>query len=255
MKRAFAIAAHPDDIEFVMSGTLLRLRSAGYELHYMNIANGCCGSLETDAAATARIRRDEARAAAGYLNATFHESLTNDLEIFYDRDTLMRLASVVRDVAPEIMLIHSPQDYMEDHMNACRLAVTAAFTRGMPNFPVIPPRTPVSQDVTLYHAQPHGNCDGLRQPVMPDFYVDVAELIPQKRELLALHVSQKRWLDASQGMDSYLNTMEELCRDVGKLSRVYTHAEGWRRHSHLGFCASDADPLRAALRPYASDHS
>ena len=144
MKRAFAIAAHPDDIEFVMSGTLLRLRSAGYELHYMNIANGCCGSLETDAAETARIRRDEARAAAAYLNATFHESLTKDLEIFYDRDTLMRLASVVRAVAPEIMLIHSPQDYMEDHMNACRLAVTAAFTRGMPNFPVIPTRTPVS---------------------------------------------------------------------------------------------------------------
>jgi hypothetical protein len=26
-------------------------------------------------------------------------------------------------------------------------------------------------------------------------------------------------------------------------------AEGWRRHLHLGFCAAEADPLRAALGP------
>ena len=59
-RRAFAIAAHPDDIEFVMAGTLLHLRTAGYEIHYLNVANGCCGSSVTDATTTARIRRDEA---------------------------------------------------------------------------------------------------------------------------------------------------------------------------------------------------
>ena len=29
-----AIAAHPDDIEFLMSGTMMLLAEAGYELHY-----------------------------------------------------------------------------------------------------------------------------------------------------------------------------------------------------------------------------
>ena len=67
MPRAFAIAAHPDDIEFVMAGTMMRLKDAGYELHYMTIGNGSCGSSEHDAATIARIRRDEARAAAAYL--------------------------------------------------------------------------------------------------------------------------------------------------------------------------------------------
>ncbi|MDQ6630443.1 MAG: PIG-L family deacetylase, partial [Verrucomicrobiota bacterium] len=33
MKTAFAIAAHPDDIEFMMAGTLLLLKNAGYEIH------------------------------------------------------------------------------------------------------------------------------------------------------------------------------------------------------------------------------
>jgi hypothetical protein len=48
-------------------------------------------------------------------------------------------------------------------------------------------------------------------------------------------------------MDSYVRTMDEFSRAVGRLSRRFTHAEGWRRHSHLGFCAEDADPLREAL--------
>ena len=38
------VRAHPDDIEFLMSGTLMLLRSHGYHIHYWNLANGCCGS-------------------------------------------------------------------------------------------------------------------------------------------------------------------------------------------------------------------
>jgi len=245
--RVFAIAAHPDDIEFVMAGTMLRLQAAGYELHYLNVANGCCGSTQTDAATTARIRREEAQAAAAFLGASYHESLTNDLEIFYNLETLQRLTSIIRQVAPKILLVHSPEDYMEDHINACLLAVTAAFSRGMPNFPVVPPWPAISQDVTIYHAQPHGNCDGLRRPVRPDVYVDVTDVMDRKAQLLSLHASQKRWLDESQGMYSYVAAMQELCREVGRLSGRFTFAEGWRRHSHLGFCAESADPLVEAL--------
>jgi LmbE family N-acetylglucosaminyl deacetylase len=245
-----AIAAHPDDIEFFMAGTLLLLGRSGYELHYMNIANGSCGTTQFDTKTIIRMRREEARAACQVLGAAFHESLTNDAEIFYDRTTLTRVASVLRAVAPTILLVHSPQDYMEDHTNACRLAVTAAFCRGMPNFPVDPPRPPVTGDVTIYHAQPHGNCDSLRQPILPELFVDISSVLDQKTEALARHVSQKQWLDESQGMDSYLHFMKDLGREVGRLSGRYEYAEGWRRHSHLGFCSADADPLREALREY-----
>jgi len=249
-KRAFAIAAHPDDVEFVMAGTLIRLRDAGYELHYLNIANGCCGSTEHDTATAARIRRQEAKDAAQSIGAVFHESLTNDLEIFYDLPTLRRLGSIVREVAPDIVLTHSPVDYMEDHMNACRLAVTAAFSRGMPNFPVDPPAPITSRPVTLYHAQPHGNQTPLGDSVVPGWFVDVTELLEQKAAMLAFHASQKHWLDESQGLDSYVQTMRDLMREVGRMSGRFEYAEGWRRHLHLGFCEADADPLSAALGAY-----
>jgi len=252
-KRAFALAAHPDDIEFVMAGTLTLLKDSGYEVHYMNIANGSAGSMDHGPEEISRIRTGEARAAAAHIGAVFHEPLVNDLEIFYEPRLLARLSAVMRDVAPGILLLQSPQDYMEDHENAVRLGVTAAFLRGVPNFSTDPPSSTVHQDVTVYHAQPHGNRDPLRQLVSPDFYIDIETSLERKKEMLACHASQKDWLDATQGMGSYVQTMVDIGGEVGSMSGRFNVAEGWRRHLHLGFCAQDADPLRDALSDFLHD--
>ena len=153
-KRAFAIGAHPDDVEFTMAGTLMLLKQAGYEIHLMHIANGSCGSLELPAEEIARVRTAEAVTAAALIDAIHHPPLVNDIDIMYEKPLLARVGAVMREVAPEILLTHSPQDYMEDHMIAARLAVTAAFCRGMPNYLTEPPTEPVTQPVTIYHAHP-----------------------------------------------------------------------------------------------------
>lgn len=244
---AFAIAAHPDDIEFMMAGTLLLLRAAGWETHYMNVADGSCGSLKHGAARTRAIRRREAQEAARVLGARFHPSLARDVEVFYELKLIRRLAAVVREVKPAIVLTHSPQDYMEDHMNTSRLAVTASFVRGMPNFETQPRRAAFGGDTTVYHALPHGLRDGLNRRVQPESFVDVTSVHETKLAALAAHRSQQSWLDASQKMSSYLKAMEDTAREVGAMSGRCALAEGWRRHSPLGFCAPDADPLRDAL--------
>jgi LmbE family N-acetylglucosaminyl deacetylase len=247
MPCALAIAAHPDDIEFVMAGTLLLLRNAGWEIHCLNLSTGNLGSLTLPPAQTARVRRREARAAAKVLDATWHPPICDDLEIFYCNPLLRRVSAIVRQVEPDVILTHSPQDYMEDHMTTARLAVTAAFARSIPGYATTPPRRPTPRPVTIYHASPHGLHDGLRRCVPPGAFVDTTSVHARKREALACHASQQQFLDATQGMNSYLQTMDEISRAVGKLSRRFPHAEGWRRHAHLGFCAERADPLRAAL--------
>ncbi len=246
----FAIAAHPDDIEFTMAVTLSLLQKSGCELHYMNIANGSCGSADLDAQTIAKIRLAEAKNSASRLGATFHHPLVPDFQIFYEKQLLEKIGSIMREIKPDILLIHSPQDYLEDHMNACRLALTAAFCRGMRNFPVYPPCPPVSDDVVVYHAQPHGNRDQLNQAVVPDFFINIDSVIDGKTAMLAEHGSQKEWLDRSQGMDAYLDTMKELSREMGQLSGKCKFAEGWRRHSHLGYCDADADPLGDLLKKF-----
>jgi LmbE family N-acetylglucosaminyl deacetylase len=242
-----AIAAHPDDIEFMMAGTLLLLGEAGWEVHYLNLASGNCGSMEHPSPVVRRMRAREAQAACRILGATWHPPLVDDLEIFYDLDTILRVAAVIREVQPRVLLVPSPQDYMEDHTNACRLAVSAAFVRGMPNVKTRPSRPPVAGPVTLYHAMPHGLRDPLRRRILPGIFVNTTRVHDRKKTALAAHQSQKRWLDTTQGMDSYLHVMEQFARELGRMSRRFTYAEGWRRHLHYGFCEETDDPLRDAL--------
>jgi N-acetylglucosamine malate deacetylase 1 len=244
---AMAIAAHPDDIEFLMAGTLRRLVEAGWRTHYLTLANGSCGSLTLGPAATARLRAREARAAARCLGAQFHPSLTADCTIVYGMPLLRRVAAIVRAVAPRVLLVPSPQDYMEDHTETCRLAVTAAFVRGMPNFRTTPSRRPIASDVTIYHAMPHGLLDPLRGRIVPGAFVDTSSVHDVKRQALSAHRSQDRFLAGTQHMSSYLTEMDDMSRAVGAMSGVFEHAEGWRRHLHRGLCEPDADPLANAL--------
>lgn len=246
MKVAIAIAAHPDDIEFGMAGTLLMLRKAGWEIHYLNLSTGNCGSIEMSPARTRSVRLKEAKAAATLLGAQWHAPFCDDLEIVYEIRLIRRLSAVIREVKPSIVLTHSPQDYMEDHTNTCRLAVTAAFTHGMHNFRT-PRARPYNGDVTVYHAMPHGLCDPLRRRIMPGAFVKTTPVHAVKLEALAAHSSQQGWLDVSQGMDSYLVAMEEMSLTLGKMSGKFKHAEGWRRHLHLGFSAAPIDLLCDAL--------
>ena len=190
-KVAFAIGAHPDDIEFMMAGTLLLLKQRGYEIHMMNVANGNCGTATESHNEIVRIRTEEARQAAKFAGATLHPSLVNDIEIFYEKDILIRIAAIMRIVNPQILLVPSPQDYMEDHANVSRLAVTAAFCRSMLNYITLPPVSPVVRDTAIYHALPYGLRDGLRRRGLAGQYVDIGSVLDLKRDMLALHHNQK----------------------------------------------------------------
>lgn len=244
MKTAIAIAAHPDDIELMMAGTLLLLKNAGYQIHYLNLSSGNVGSIEYDSETTKKIRLQEAKKAAQILGAHFHPPFCNDLEIFYDLKTLKYLAAIIRDVKPGIVLTHSTADYMEDHTNTCRLAVTAAFARGMPNFETVPSMKTENYDCTIYHALPHTLRDNLRRQIIAGAFVNTSSVHKTKLEALKAHQSQQSWLDVSQKMNSYLQAMEDISLKVGKMSKQFKHAEGWRRHLHFGFCGPYDNPLK-----------
>jgi len=240
---ALAMVAHPDDIEFTMGGTLHLLARAGWQTHYLTVANGSCGSLTKSAAATAKMRAGEARNAARILGARFHPSLVPDITIVYSVPLLRRLAAIVRAIRPRLMLVPSPQDYMEDHTETSRLAVSAAFVRGMPNFRTTPSRAHVPDDVTIYHAMPHGLRDPLRRRIVPGAFVDTTDVHAVKRDALAAHRSQHGFLSNTQHMSSAMQVLDDMSREVGRMSGRFEHAEGWRRHVHFGLCAPDADPL------------
>lgn len=247
MPSVLAIAAHPDDIEFVMAGTLILLAQKGWDVHYMNIANGCCGSMHTNREETAAIRLKEAQNSAAAIPAQFYPPIADDLSIQYTVDDLEKVTYVMRKANPSIVLTHSPIDYMEDHEAACRLAVTAAFSKNMPNHRSQPAIAAPQGDVAVYHAQPHGNCSPLGEPIHPHFGVDVTKVVEKKKELLSFHASQQGWLDSTQKMSSYTATMLELGESVAKILKRDGFMEGWRQRNYLGFGPANWNPLADAL--------
>ena len=240
---ALAVGAHPDDIEMQMAGTLLLLKKAGADIHMWNIANGSCGTVVLDKEEITRLRWEETQDSAREAGATIHPPLVDDITIFYEPVLLARIAAVIRQVKPNILLVPSLEDYMEDHQNTCRLLVTAAFVRGMRNFDTSPPTAPWNGHTALYHAMPYG----LRKVVQAEYYVDVGCVLDRKLAMLAKHRTQKEWLDVSQGLDAYLTATRELCRTVGRMSNRFEFAEGWRRHSNVGFGPDGHDPLKDML--------
>lgn len=245
--RVLALFAHPDDVEFRAAGTLLALGEAGYELHCATATSGDLGALLGTRAKIAATRKAEAKAAAKLLGAKWHASFAEDMQVLYSTRLLRRATALVRKVAPTILLTHPPVDYMEDHTETCRLAVSAAFIRGAPLFRTSPERSATLGPIAVYHSTPHGLVGPLGEPRPPALLVDTAKGHAQKLAALALHQSQREWLDATQGLGSYVETADAQSRALAALVPGLEHAEGWTQHHHLGFGPTGFDPLEQAL--------
>lgn len=246
---AFAVGAHPDDVEFSMAGTLVLLAQAGFEPHMMNLSRSNLDSNVLPEGEVIAMRRREAERSAAVIGAIYHPPIVDDLMIFYEDRLLRQMSAVVREIRPTIVLLPSLTDYMEDHTNTARLVLTACFSRAMRHYRSDPPREATDQDVYLYHAQPHTNRDGMRNLVVPDLFVNITSTMETKLKMLACHESQRQWLDETQGMDNYLETMRESSVEIARMSGQpgWEYAEGWRQHRHVGFSARDGDPLAEVL--------
>jgi LmbE family N-acetylglucosaminyl deacetylase len=180
----------------------------------------------------------------------WHPSLFDDLSIFYDAPSLAKVTAVVRRIQPDIILTLPMRDYMEDHSLASRLTCSAAFNRGIPSYVSDPPVSSYNKPVAIYHALPHSMMDMERRPVVAEFVVDVTTVMEQKVAMLSRHASQKEWLDATQGMSSYIDNMLSITRHVGESFGASEFGEGWTRHNHTGYCGADFAPLQQTLDGY-----
>src|SRR5437763_14645142 len=130
-----SILAHPDDAEFLCAGTLIRLkREHGYDVHVASMTPGDCGSAELGPLELGRHRRLEGAAAAALIGATYHCLEEHDLLVFYNERTVEKVTRLLRLVRPDVLITHSPTDYMLDHEMTSTVTRAAAFGAPIPNF-------------------------------------------------------------------------------------------------------------------------
>lgn len=230
--KVLAFMAHPDDVEIMCAGTLIRLkREAGCDIAIATATSGDCGTMDKRPDEIARIRHAEAEASARILGASCHAAGCTDLFILYDDPTLRRFVEVVRKVRPDIVITHPPVDYMVDHEMTSRLVRSACFGAGAPNVVTNDPdpAPPTGGVPHLYYADPIEHVDIYGRPAPVDFIVDISEVMPTKEKMLSCHASQREWLRAHHGIDEYIEAMKRFGAARGKEIGAAS-GEGFRQH-------------------------
>ena len=159
-----------------------------------------------------------------------------DVEVFTNAENLRRVVDSMRRFDPDIVITHSPVDYMLDHEEASRMARGAAFALAMPNYETRqnPPAKVGRATPALYYADALEGTDPLGQRIYPHFYVDISKQLAHKREMLACHTSQREWLRSYHGVDEYLESMTAWAAGFGR-ECGFTYAEGFRQHLGHGY--------------------
>lgn len=229
--KILALAAHPDDIEFMCAGTLILLKARGHQIALATVNNGSCGSATLLPDEIARIRALESRRAAELIGATFDCVGIPDLESVFDNPTRRKAAELMRRAQPDIVFTHFPGDYMPDHEIANLLARDATFTATLGNYATLAPHpAPILKRLPyLYYFSPMEGIDHFGQDVLLDIMVDVGPVMDKKAAMLCCHASQREWLRHEHGIDEYVEFLKRQAAHLGA-RRGYAFGEGFRQH-------------------------
>ncbi|MCU1232391.1 MAG: putative LmbE-like protein [Candidatus Solibacter sp.] len=253
MARILAIHAHPDDVEFLAGGTMTLLSALGHDLTIETFTPGDCGSKDLPPDEIAAVRRREAASAAALIGARYLCLEFRDLAIFRDDPSRRRVTEALRAARPDLVLTASPIDYLCDHEAASALVRDACFAAPAPNYDTRAqsPAAPLDRIPHLYFMDPitGRNRDGAL--ITPDFIVDVAPAIANKRAMLAEHASQRKWLAQHHGTDNYLDEMDRWTRERGALAGL-TYGEGFRLYR--GHAYPQTPLLEELLKPAVHRH-
>lgn len=224
-----AVGAHPDDVEMSCAGTLSRMVQRGDQVTTAHIALGDAGSFQFDAASTAKIRGREAQDAADILGVAYQRisiDISDCRVNSADESQREAVAELVRVTKPDLVITHSPGDYMSDHNEASRLVFGATFAASLPNYKT---RSNYHSKVpALYYMDTEAGVG-----FQPTEFVDISETIELKVSALTAHRSQLAWLKEHDGIDM-VEQMKSVARFRGLQCQVgcaegFTPCQTWLR--------------------------
>jgi LmbE family N-acetylglucosaminyl deacetylase len=185
-RRALAVGAHPDDVEFGCGATLAKWAAAGCAIHHVICTDGSKGSWEPDAdlSRLVRTRQEEQREAARILGGTADVVFLgwHDGELVDGPTQRRQIAHWIRRLRPDVVLGHDPwRRYLlhPDHRHAGFLVTDGIVAARDPHFfpePGVAPHRPTA--LLLWEADE------------PDHVEDVGAHLETKVAALLAHRSQ-----------------------------------------------------------------
>ncbi|GAA2755856.1 PIG-L deacetylase family protein [Actinopolymorpha rutila] len=191
--RVLAVAAHPDDLDFLAGGTIAGWARAGLEVAICIVTNGDAGQLgQTPRDQVAAVRQAEARAAArelGVADVTFlgYSDSRVEVTLALRRD----VARQIRRVRPDLVLTWAPertQDFIRsnhpDHRAVGEATLCAIYPDAANRF--IHPELHDDEGWQPWRASQAW----LMGAAEPNAYVDITDTVDIKVEALRAHRSQ-----------------------------------------------------------------
>jgi bacillithiol biosynthesis deacetylase BshB1 len=173
-----AIAAHPDDIELICGGTLIRSQMMGRTTGILDLAAG-----ELASRGTPELRAKEAAQAAHVMGVSVRENLRlPDGGIQNTPETRARVAVVIRRLQPAVVITHSLHGRHPDHPIVAQLVRDACFVAGLK---MVEPKVPSHRPRKVLHA-----LSFREDNEKPTFVVDITESFEKKLEAVACYESQ-----------------------------------------------------------------
>lgn len=177
-----SVGAHPDD-EISCAGTLINYVRAGHRVTIVIMTRGGMGHMTLPTEELKALRTQEAEACARVIGADLRMLDFEDSAIPETRDAALVLVDVFRELRPDIVLTHGPEQRHPDHRATCRLVSDAYYLCSLPLLQTGHPWHGVG-DVYFFDSS-----EGA------DTYVDITDSLEMKIEAAACHKSQyEDWL-------------------------------------------------------------
>ena len=173
------VAAHPDDAEISVGGTILLLLAAGAKVGVVDLTHGEMGTRGTGET------RSEETAAANQvmgLSARYNLGLP-DARVQVNVENREALAAIVRECRPSVMLAHHVDDLHPDHVAAGELARQAWYLAGLKRLAAQGGSDPAHRPPFLFHFLSHIATE-------PSLVVDVSGVWQKKLETVRCYGSQ-----------------------------------------------------------------
>lgn len=227
--RILAVGAHPDDIEILCAGTLLRYADAGHQIMMAVATNGEQGHVTIMPNELAAIRKTEAEASAAVAGAQLFWMGYPDQFLFHDKATRLHFIEIIRQADPDIIITHNPNDYSQDHKTVSELIFTASFQAGVPHIFTDTPA--IKKLPALYYMDNVTGTDFL-----PTELVDISSTMDRKVAMLECHQSQLVWLKEHDNLD-VVNMMKTVgkfrglsCQGNVAYAEGFTRLDAWGRN-------------------------
>jgi LmbE family N-acetylglucosaminyl deacetylase len=216
-----AVGCHPDDLEIGCGGTLAKLSEQGHHVTMCHVASGDKGHAVIPPLELSRIRHKEAQDAGALIGAQVINLHVPDLQVRSENEDMINdLIRLVREVRPNFIITHNPDDYMRDHQEVSKAVFDASFSSSVPH---------ILSEVLVYSSiVPIFFMDTLAGVnFMPEEYVDISNMIDIKQHMIECHQSQIAWLKEHDHID-FIEFVRSCSRFRGIQSGV-AYAEGFKR--------------------------